>query len=393
MSASTREHDVVLFGVTGFTGRLTAEYLARSADPGLRWAIAGRDLAKLERVREALVAIDPALTDLPLVVADADDPESLVRLAESAKVVASTVGPYLEHGEPLVKACAEAGTDYCDLAGEPEFVDRMYLEYDDVARQTGARLVHACGFDSIPHDIGAFFTMQHVPSDVPVRLIGVVRASGAISGGTFASALNQFARSRHVAETVRARLAKQPRPEGRRVGTRAKRPHRDKRFGYWLVPLPTIDPIIVARSAAALSSYGPDFRYAHYAGVKRLPTVLVGIAGVGSLVVAAQIGPLRRFLLSRMPAGTGPPEERRARSGFRVRFLAEAGDQVVHTRVSGGDPGYGETAKMLAESAQCLALDDNPPTVGQQTTASAMGEHLLARLQRAGMRFEVVESS
>ncbi len=141
---------MVLFGATGFVGRLTAEYLARSAEPGLRWALAGRDLARLEELRDGLVAIDPALADLALLVADAENPDSLAAVAESAAVVASAVGPYLEHGEPLVRACAEAGTDYCDLTGEPEFVDRMYLEYDAVARRTGARLVHACGFDSVP---------------------------------------------------------------------------------------------------------------------------------------------------------------------------------------------------------------------------------------------------
>src|SRR5690606_30319979 len=151
-----REYDIVVFGATGFTGGLTAEYLAAHVPEGCRWALAGRNTTKLEAVRERLAAIEPSCADLPLVQADVTDPASLARVAESARVVATTVGPYLEYGEPLVAACAEAGTDYVDLTGEPEFVDRMYLAHHETARRTGARIVHACGFDSIPYDLGVF---------------------------------------------------------------------------------------------------------------------------------------------------------------------------------------------------------------------------------------------
>jgi short subunit dehydrogenase-like uncharacterized protein len=166
-------------------------------------------------------------------------------------------------------------------------------------------------------------------------------------------------------------------------------PHFDREAGYWLVPLPTIDPFIIRRSATALDAYGPDFEYAHYAAVKRLPVMAAGIIGVGALAAAAQVGPLRRRLLQRVPPGEGPSEERRARSHFTMRFIAEAGGRTVRTSVSGGDPGYDETAKMLAESALCLAFDDNPTTAGQVTTAVAMGDRLVGRLQKAGLRFEV----
>jgi short subunit dehydrogenase-like uncharacterized protein len=160
--------------------------------------------------------------------------------------------------------------------------------------------------------------------------------------------------------------------------------------GFWLVPLPTIDPLVVKRSATALEAYGPDFTYSHYAALRRLPTVVAGVAGVGALAAAAQVGPLRHALMKRVPQGEGPSPERRARSRFSVRFVAEAGGAVVQTQVSGGDPGYDETAKMLAESALCLAFDDNPPSAGQVTTAVAMGDHLLERLQKANLRFEVL---
>jgi saccharopine dehydrogenase (NAD+, L-glutamate forming) len=170
----------------------------------------------------------------------------------------------------------------------------------------------------------------------------------------------------------------------------AGKPHRDSVLGYWLLPLPTIDPTVVARSGAALASYGPKFRYSHYAGTKTLRYAAGGLAGATALGLAAQVGPLRNLLKRRVPQGEGPSESRRRKTWFTVDFVAAAGDQRLHTRVSGGDPGYGETAKMLGESALCLAFDTNPPTAGQVTTATAMGDNLLARLQKAGMSFEVI---
>ncbi|MGN6130935.1 MAG: saccharopine dehydrogenase family protein [Nocardioidaceae bacterium] len=384
-----RELDLVLFGATGFTGGLTAEYLARNAPAGCRWAIAGRNPVKLAAVRDRLAGLDPTLADLPLLHADVTDPDSLRSVARRTRVVITTVGPYLEYGEPLVAACAEAGTDYVDLTGEPEFVDRMYLAHHDRAAQTGARLVHACGFDSIPHDLGVLFTVQQLPEDVPLEVRGYLRTNARFSGGTFASALTAFSRGLQMRQAAQQRKAREPRPEGRRVRTTARPPHFDAEAGYWLVPLPTIDPAIVRRSASALDRYGPAFSYSHYAAVKRLPTVVAGVAGVGALVGAAQVPPLRRLLLSRVPVGEGPSEEQRARSGFTMRFIGEGGGQRVFTEVSGGDPGYTETAKMLAESALCLAFDDNPATAGQVTTAVAMGDRLLERLRTAGLSFAV----
>lgn len=390
MPEMSRPYDLVLFGATGFTGGLTAEYLARNVPDGCRWALVGRSLPKLEQVRARLVAIDPTLEALPLLVADAGDPESLRAVAEQSRVVITTVGPYVEYGEPLVAACAEAGTDYVDLTGEPEFVDRMYVTHHARAVETGARIVHACGFDSVPHDLGALFTVQQLPAGQPIRMRGFVRSNATFSGGTFASALTAMSRARQMRQALQARRQVEGRPEGRRVRTVARRPHFDKDAGYWLVPLPTIDPFVIRRSAAALEEYGPDFEYAHYAAVKRLPVMVGGIATVGAVAAAAQLGPLRRQLLKRVPQGEGPSDERRARSWFTMSFIAEAGGRTVRTRVSGGDPGYDETAKMLAESALCLAFDDNPPTAGQVTTAVAMGDRLIARLVKAGMKFEVL---
>jgi short subunit dehydrogenase-like uncharacterized protein len=387
-----REFDVVLFGATGFTGGLTADYLATAVPDGCRWALAGRNQAKLEAVRDRLAAADPALGDLPLLRADVTDPASLADVAARTRVVITTVGPYVEHGEPLVAACAEAGTDYVDLTGEPEFVDLMYVRHHARAVETGARIVHACGFDSVPHDLGALFTLQQLPEGVAVRIRGMVRSNATLSGGTLASALGAFSRARQMKQAHAARRAIEPKVVGRRVRTVARRPHHDDQAGYWLVPLPTIDPFVVRRSAAALERYGPDFTYSHYAAVKRLPTVVGGIGLVGAVALGAQVPPVRRFLMSRLPQGEGPSEERRARSYFSVRFIGEGGGRTTYTEVRGGDPGYTETAKMLGESALSLAFDDNPPSAGQVTTAVAMGENLTARLVRAGLAFTVLRT-
>jgi short subunit dehydrogenase-like uncharacterized protein len=388
--SATRDHDIVLLGATGFTGELTAAYLAKHAPHGLRWALAGRNQGKLEAVRDRLAQIDSELKNLPLLQADSSDEASLRALAESTRVVITTVGPYLEHGAPLVAACAAAGTDYVDLTGEPEFVDRMYLEHHDAAVASGARIVHACGFDSIPHDLGAWYAVSKLGPTDPITLRGVVRAGGMASGGTFASAMGAMSRAKQMREAMVARKKKEGRPSDRLSKAVAGKPHRDSALGLYLLPMPTIDPFVVARSGAALASYGPDFRYSHFAGLKTLRYTLGGVVVVSGVVVAAQVPPLRNFLKKRLPQGSGPSESKRAKSWFTVDFVGESAGRTVHTRVSGGDPGYDETAKMLAESALCLALDDNPQTSGQVTTAQAMAENLLARLQAAGIRFEEV---
>jgi short subunit dehydrogenase-like uncharacterized protein len=380
------EHDIVLFGATGFTGALTAEYLAAHADTGTRLALAGRNRSKLESVRARL---GEAHAELPLLHADVTDAASLQSIAESARVVVSTVGPYILYGEPLVAACAAAGTAYLDLTGEPEFVDLMWLRYHDQAERSGARLIHCCGFDSIPHDLGAFFTVQQLPEDTPLRVNGYVRVGGSFSGGTYHSAINAFARIRQSARTASERRRSEPRPTDRKVKGSTGMPHREPEAGGWVVPFPSVDPQIVLRSARALPRYGPDFRYGHYLVQKRLATLAGLTAGAGAAIVLAQLPPTRRLLLSLRSPGEGPTPEQREKSWFRVRFVGEGGGARVVCEVSGGDPGYGETAKMLGESALCLVHDEVPETSGQVTTAVAMGQPLLDRLQRAGIQFRV----
>jgi short subunit dehydrogenase-like uncharacterized protein len=399
------DHDIVLFGATGFTGGLVAEYLARHADGRApsQWALAGRSLERLAAVRRRLSAIDPALAELTLIRADVTDPASLRAVADSARVVISTVGPFIRYGEGLVAACAQTGTDYVDLTGEPEFVDLMYLRHHATAQRTGARLIHACGFDSVPHDLGALFTVDQLPDGVPLAVEGFVSASGTISGGTYHSALEAFShlrQSRRVAaqrRTVeRAQTQARAGSDARRVRGVTRPPHRDPIAGGWVVPAPTIDPEIVLRSARALPRYGPDFSYGHYLLTRGAGATAGLIAGAGTLAVLAQIPPALSLLGRLKQPGDGPDEARRARSRFRLRFIGRVGDDPeprVVCEVSGGDPGYGETAKIIAEAARCLAYDELAQTAGQVTTAVAMGDAFTARLRGAGITFRVLEGS
>ena len=388
----SRRYDLVLFGGTGFTGGLTADYLAAHAPAAMRWALVGRNRAKLDAVAARLAAASPEAPTPDVVVADAGEREAMREVAESTRVVITTVGPYALYGEPLVAACAAAGTDYCDLTGEPEFVDRTFVDHNAEAERTGARLVHCCGFDSIPHDLGAYFTVQQLPKGVPLTVNGYVKSNASFSGGTFHSAVNGFARARQTMSAAKERKRLEARPAGREIHSTPARIHRIESLGGWTVPLPTIDGPVVRRSAAALDRYGPNFSYGHNMVAKHLATVGAIAGGVGTAGLLAQLPPTRKLLLKLKAPGEGPSEAERERSWFKIVFVGEGGGKRVVTEVSGGDPGYGETSKMLAESGLCLAFDEIPERAGQLTTAAAMGDALLARIQKAGIQFRVVES-
>ncbi len=392
-----RPHDVVVFGATGFTGGLVCNYLAKHAPEGTRWAVAGRDAARLHALVARLHTLverrgAEAVPPTGIVVADVDDPASLLAMAASTRVVLTTVGPYALYGEPVVRAAVEGGADYVDITGEPDFVDMLLDKYDAPARERGLRLVPCCGFDSIPHDLGALFTAQQLPHGVPMQISGFVRSKGTFSGGTWQSAIRGMSRMREMGKASRRpRLSDASRiARGEPQRIRWVEPLRS-----WGVPLPTIDPVIVLRSARALDVFGPDFRYGHYARVKHLPTVVLGIGAVGALAALAQFGPTRDLLLKVRKPGEGASAEERARAWFEVTFLGEAGGVRVVTTVRGGDPGYDETSKMISEAALSLVHDRAhlAPKHGVLTTAVAFGDTLRGRLERAGMKFTVESRS
>ena len=381
-----REIDIVLLGATGFTGRLIAAYLAGAAPASARLGLAGRSEAKLAEVAATLGR------EVGIVVVDATDPIGLRRLADATRVLMTTVGPYTAHGDPVVGACAAAGTDYLDLCGESEFVDETYVRHHAIAVGSGARLVHACGFDSIPHDLGVQFTVEQLDGDpggvVDVR--GHVRMAGTFSGGTFASALGAMSRMRQASSARARRLALEGAPEGRTITIGSPRLGRSADTGRWALPMPTLDPQIVADSARHLASYGRTFTYTHLLDAESGLAMAGLVAGVGAVAGLAQIPPARRALSRRVPQGTGPSQEKRDAAWFRVRFFGESAGRRVVTEVAGGDPGYTETAKMMSESALCLAFDELEPSSGQVTTAVAMGPALRRRLDTAGITFRVL---
>ncbi|MCD6060495.1 MAG: hypothetical protein K0S16_806 [Moraxellaceae bacterium] len=389
--ATARRFDLVLFGATGFTGGLVADYLAAaSRRESFRWAIAGRDVGKLARVRNRVAAVAGASVP-EILEADAGDDASMAALAAAATAVITTVGPYARYGEPLLRACAENGTHYTDLTGEPQFVHRMRERYDDVARRTGARIVNSCGFESIPPDLTVLLALQELrrrvgdkvfdSADVVVK--GGAEGGGGFSGGTWHSAILAMASAR---EWWLQRPA-EPRDSVHAVKTPF---FHERHWQRWAVLMPTIDPEVVRHTARVRGDYGHTFSYGHYLVMKNPAALAALVAGVGGIFTLAQFGPTRRWLLGRRAPGEGPSAGQREKGWFNMHVTASAAGLTVVAKMSGGDPGYGDTAKMLAEAGLCLALDGNlPPAAGVITPAAAMGETLFPRLVRAGLRMEL----
>lgn len=407
---SQREFDVVVWGASGFTGRLVAAHLLAAYGSGgdLRWALGGRSAEKLEAVRRDL---GQAAAQLPLVLADADDQARLDTLVSRTHVVCSTVGPYALFGSKLVAACAHHGTHYCDLTGEVQWMRRMIDVNHRRAMDTGARIVHTCGFDSIPSDLGTLrvqqvMRAQHGVASARVKLR--VRAMrGGVSGGTLHSLLNMLDEAQRD-PAVRA-VMDDPyalNPEGERRGLDGPdrtAPEYDRDCQAWVAPfvMGAINTRVVRRSNALSGyAYGRDFRYEEGLVMPLGPWGLPLAAGVGAgsamLGAAASWGALRRTVESWLPqAGQGPSERARERGGYVIDLIGKhphdpGADVTVQVRGE-GDPGYGSTSRMLGEAAVCLAQDSLPDAAGVLTPALAMGDALLERLpQRAGVEFDVL---
>lgn len=406
-----REFDVVLFGATGFAGELVAEYLAE-LDPelGVRWAMAGRDLDKLERVRDAIAREHPHVADVPLIVANSMDRVSLDDMASRAEVVCSTVGPYARYGSELVAACVEQQADYCDLTGEVQWVRAMIDAHHDRARERGVRIVHCCGFDSIPSDLGTLVLQQHALDHYgrPCRRVtyALAGARGGFSGGTVASMLNvveEVARNPQVRKVLADPYSLNPPgersgPDGRdQMGARY-----DAELGAWTGPflMAPVNSRVVRRSNALRHyEYGREFRYREVMKTSSSPLGLLAAlglsVGISAFAAAVAFGPTRQLLEQLvLPApGEGPSREAIEAGFFKVQLVGEVGDDrgeshTLHAEVIGQrDPGYGGTAVMLAEAALCLALqgDQLGTPGGVLTPASAMGMPLVERLRDAGM--------
>ena len=401
---SGRDHDIVLYGATGFVGALTAKYLAEDAPPVVRIALGGRSQAKLEKTRAELGV------DWPLVVADSQDRDALAALAGSARVVATTVGPYFKYGKPLVEACAAAGTHYADLTGEVLFMRWAIDAADGAAQASGARIVHTCGFDSIPSDIGTLLLHEAAKAGGHGELeevsLVVKAMRGGASGGTIDSlrtAVDTVKKDRPSRRVLTDPYALSPdRAAEPDLGSErdSLKPLRDDRLGGWLAPfvMGSVNTRVVRRSNALQQHvYGRRFRYRELMltgggplGLAKATAVAGGVAGG----FAGFATPGVRQLLDRvLPSpGEGPDEKTRERGFFNIDIHAttSSGERLRCEIRAQGDPGYKATAVMLGESALCLALDDLPDAAGVLTPASAMGRVLADRLIAAGQSYRVV---
>ena len=380
----TREFEIIVYGATGFTGRLVAEYLIANAR-GARWAMAGRSAVKLAEVRDLIGA--PA--DTPLVVADAADAASVAAMVARTKVVLTTVGPYQLYGNELVAACAAAGTDYVDLCGEPAWMRHMIDAHDATAKASGARIVFSCGFDSIPFDLGVLFLQDIVTAEAgapaPRIKCRVRKMKGTFSGGTAASmkaTMAAAAKDLKIVGLLKNPFALTPGFEGpsQPMGLL---PEYDSSSGMWAAPfiMAPINTKNVHRTNALLSHpYGTDFRY------DEMVLTTIGDAGRAAAEAIARMNPMSD---AKGPKpGEGPSQAERDAGHYEIAFIAEGPDGKTRTVVVTGDrdPGYGSTSKMIAECAMLLGETDAPG--GLWTPGAVMGRRLIERLTaHAGLTF------
>ena len=415
INSEKRAYAVVLYGATSFVGQITAHYLAEflsankdKSGSEINWAIAGRDQEKLNELQSKLTS------KVDIIIANSDDAASLDAMTEQTQVIISTVGPYLKYGEPLIKSCVDNGTDYVDLTGEAIFIKDMMDKYQEAAKQSGARIVNSCGFDSIPSDLGVYFTQKQAEakfdSACDVIHMRVKAAKGGLSGGTIASMATIFeevgqdkSRRKQVANPYLLNDDKDA-PNVRQ--SNVSKPEYDSEHQRWLAPfvMASINTRIVHRSNQLLGyEYGREFKYDEAMwmkdGIKGKLTSYALSAGLLGFATAMMITPSRELLSKHVlpKSGSGPSKEEQENGYFDIRLFGQtANKDSITTKVTGDkDPGYGSTSRMLSQAALCLAQDISKEEVkgGFWTPASAMGDKLLARLEKhAGLSFDVIDS-
>ena len=401
--STQREFDIIVWGASGFTGRLVAEYLFNKygVNKSLKWAMGGRNISKLEKVRAEM-----ADETVPLVVADSQDMATLDAMCKKASVICTSVGPYAKYGNKLVEACINNKTHYCDLAGEVQWMRRMIDKHQAAAVAAGAKIVHTCGFDSIPSDMGVYFMQREIMKQTgkyaKVINMRVKAMKGGMSGGTYASMSvmkEEMEKDNSIYKVLTNHYGLNP--EGERSGPDKKDLAKvvyDEASKSWVCPfvMAGINTKVVRRSnALANYPYGKDFLYDEammtgdgFGGrVKGLTTA----AALGVVMMAKPGSLLKKGVDAMLPEpGEGPNKKERENGFYNLLFIATLEDgTMVRGKVTGDkDPGYGSTSKMLAESAICLAQDDLPDVAGMLTPAVAMGDALLERLiDNAGLTF------
>ena len=388
---SEREFDLVVFGASGYTGKLVAEYIQNEygGDQSLKWALAGRNKDKLAGIKEDL----NLESDLTILKVDSNDQESLDAMTSAAKCILTTVGPYQLYGSNLVESCAKNGTDYVDLTGEPGWMYEMINEHKEAAKKSGARIVFSCGFDSIPFDLGVYFVQQAVRDKFgkPAQHVrGRVKAmNGEFSGGTIASLGATMATLKEKPELIKVLANPFSLTEGFEGPTQLddSKVLLDEKLNMWVAPfvMAPINTKNIHRSNALLGhEYGEDFCYDEM--------MIAGEGEEGKQIADAMTSANPMGGEDVPQPGEGPSQESREQGNYDVQFFADIDEGCIEARVTGDmDPGYGSTSKMITESAMCLIYDCNDLSGGIYTPAPAMGNKLIKRLiEKAGLTFDII---
>ncbi|KAF9431792.1 hypothetical protein BGZ76_011693 [Entomortierella beljakovae] len=419
---SSREFDLVIYGATGFTGLRTCQYLARTYKQGVRWAIAGRSVPKLEEVRDKLVAIDPKLSNLTIIKADAGNPESLEAMTARTKVVISTVGPFLQYGEPLVAACVNKNTHYIDSTGESPFVNKIIKKYHREALAKNIILVPQCGFDSVPSELGTKMVVDYLRKEhnlsTKFTKLSVTKLSGAASGGTLASICGIMESGESISELTNQNSLVPKNAASKVAPARISLPtvyydHDFKHWQFYFVMSSSNEKIVKRSHGLQIESdgvgYGPHFAYSESMSAPGFMSATIATIGMAIGGSALYVGPLRRFIQRKfMPApGTGPSDESIAKGHFTVEVVGESevpenvpgdADQKpirVMAVIQGGDPGYDETCRYLTEGALCIVQNEdrvrseNKVKGGVLTPAFAFGQILIERLRAQNVNVAV----
>lgn len=370
-----KKYDIVIFGATGFTGKLICDYLLGHAESKkLNIAVAARNKERLEKV------VSRFLPNVPdMLVVDSFDKESIDSMTSSAKLIITVVGPYSLYGEYLVESCTKNSTHYVDLTGEPNFVHTIRKKYSEAAASSKSIIVNSCGLESIVPDVGTLYTVSKMKSDKK-DITYYLKSRGTISGGTWASFINALYSNKPIIGGGSKSVS----------GKKVKKIFYNKDFKSWSVIFPVIDKQIVYRSSKTDSIYGSKFSFNEYMMIKTYFQVIALILSILSITFISKLGLFKKWLLSLRPSGSGPSKEQRKCNWFKGVFVGTGENEKVVTQLSGGDPGYGETAKFISEIALCIINDyDNLKSkAGIMTPVECTGDLMINRLKNAGIKFE-----
>ena len=378
---NNKKYDLIVYGASGFTGQLICEYLSDHKDvSNLKWAISGRDIEKLKSIS---TQFSTEKNKIDVLYADSFDKTSLDSISSQSKLIITTVGPYAIYGELLVESCIENQTYYLDLTGEPHFVHKIKEKYAQKAYDNNVAIIHSCGFESIPPDIGVYSAINHL-NEPNADVSYFFESNGDISGGTWASFINSLSSSRPIVSTESNKHHKS------KSNKHTKKVFFHKEFKRWALFFPVIDKYIVRQTSKSFSQYGEGFSFSEYMLFKswgKLAFILIGIFIVNIISKSKWI---KKWLLSLKPSGSGPSKEQRDKNWFTAKVIARGKKNSVMTTIKGGDPGYGDTSKFISEMALCILTQSDQllKNKGILTPVECSGDLLVDRLRDAGISIE-----